>query len=201
MITLPVRDLSISQRQEYMQRSLAVGYAEVKRKGLAVEDRELVSLDLGPENLGLSDWATPVTQGGGFTTWINHMVSNWSAICIYKFLQLSLDPAVSTLEFLRNRTVIGINELEHCYGGLPIVTALARALMSREAKEVLDRLAGNEAEVSPDLGFPMEGYFSEPYVWGPGDQMNILVKSRRDSPGNYIVLGGFVIERRGNRVQ
>ncbi len=33
----------------------------------------------------------------------------------------------------------GINELETCYSGLPIIKNLAKALLSPESKEVLDR--------------------------------------------------------------
>ena len=42
-----------------------------------------------------------------------------------------------------------------------------------------------------------ESYFNEPYVFDPQDMFQVEVTAREDSPGDYIVLGGYVIERRG----
>ena len=197
--TIPSRDISIEDKKLFRERTIAAGIWRAKTKGIAVDDMELKWRDLAPEDVGLTAWATPATRAGEYTTWITHLVSMMSALCIYKVLQLSNNPTVASMRFLvGSGTVKGIHELEACYSGLPIIKNLAKALMSPEAKEVLDRLAGrDEMGVSPDLGSPMEAYFGEPYVYDPQDQVIIQVKSRQDSPGDYLVLGGYVIERIG----
>ena len=196
-ITIPSRDLKIEDKKLFRERVLRAGIQRAKDKGLAEE--ELVFRDLAPEDVGLTSWATPSMLANTYTAWINHTVSRYSVLCFYKILQLSNDPTVASIRlWLGPRaTTKGIHELETCYSGLPIIKNLAKALMSPGAKEVIDRLAGRDREVSPDFGSPMEAYFGEPYVYDSEDTFVIEVKSRRDSPGDYLVLGGYVIERRG----
>jgi len=153
--------------------------------------------DLRPEDLGLRSWAVPPIAANTPTAWIRAFVSPTQVIGIYKVLQLSANPKVSTLELYRGaRMRLGIHELESCYGGLPILKALQKALLSPEARQVLDRMAGREPmEAHPDFGSHVEAYFSEPYVFGPNDTLELVVTARQDTVDDYLVLGGFVAER------
>jgi len=193
--TIPSRDISIEDRKLHRERVIAAGVARAGQRGIILDSGEVALLDLAPEDVGASSWATPPTVAGVYTTWLSWTVPR-KVLVIYKVLQLSINPTVTSLRFWRGSrmTTMGINELEACYSGLPIIKNLAKALMDPESKEVLDRLAGREdVKVSPDLGSPMEAYFSEPYILDPDSQFQIEVKSREDSSGDYLVLGGFVI--------
>ena len=195
--TTPTKDISIEERQKYRQGVIEAGKAQAIYRCLAPSREELIWRDLAPEDLGLTAWATPaIPSGGSYTAWISHTVATRCCICIYKVLQLSNNPTVTSIRLkLAAHTIWGIHELETCYSGLPIIKNLAKALMSPEAKEVMDRLAGrSDIGVSPDFGAPMEAYFGEPYVYNSLDQCVIEVKSRAASPGDYLVLGGYVIE-------
>ena len=198
-LSIPSRDISIEDKKQFRERTIAVGIHRAKAVAIANLEENLTWRDLAPEDVGLTSWATPPTRAGEYTTWISHTVLVGTVLCIYKILQLSINPTVASMRFLVGPvTIKGIHELEACYSGLPIIKNLAKALMSPEAKEVLDRLAGrDEMGVSPDLGSPMEAYFGEPYIYEPHYQVVIQVKSRQDSPGDYLVLGGYVIERIG----
>jgi len=195
--TIPSRDISIEDRQKYRERTIEAALHRAVDKGLASDQYGLTCRDLAPEDLGLTAWATPAMSGGTYTSWVAHTVASRRLTCIYKVLQLSNNPTVTSLRiWLGPRaTTLGMHELEACYSGLPIIKNLAKALMSPEAKEVMDRLAGRDGmEISPDFGAPMEAYFSEPYGFEPNSHYVIEVKSRRNSPGDYLVLGGYVIE-------
>ena len=199
--TIPARDINIEDKKKFRSQTIQNGLTRAMYKGLASSQEELIFRDLAPEDLGLTAWATPsIPSGGSYITWISHVVAIRCCICLYKVLQLSNNPTVTSLRFkagYHGATTRGMHELETCYSGLPIIKNLAKALMSPGAKEVIDRLAGRDMEVSPDFGSPMEAYFGEPYVYDSEDTFVIEVKSRRDSPGDYLVLGGYVIERRG----
>jgi len=198
-ITIPSRDIKKEDKKLFRERVLMAGVIRAKAKGIAFSEAELVWRDLAPEDVGLTSWATPSMLANTYTTWISHTVSRYSILCFYKILQLSNDPTVASIKFWLGprATTKGIHELEACYSGLPIIKNLAKALMSPGAKEVIDRLAGRDREVSPDFGSPMEAYFGEPYVYDPEDTFVVEVKSRKASPGDYLVLGGYVIERIG----
>lgn len=196
-ITIPARDISIEDKKHFRSQTIQAGIARALNRGLAPSEHELIYRDLAPEDLGLTAWATPAMQGGPYTTWISHTIVNKCYICIYKVIQLSSNPTVTSLRFWQGPRIatIGIHELEACYSGLPIIKNLAKALMSPEAKEVIDRLAGRDGmEISPDFGAPMEAYFSQPYVFDQDCSYVIEVKSRKNSPGDCLVLGGYVIE-------
>jgi len=196
-ITIPSRDLTIERKRDVREFTLNAGIANAKHLGLCVSSEELSVRDLNPEDLGKRSWATPEVKADIFTPWIDGIISN-TVLCIYKVLQLSAAPTTCTLRFQRNGTVIGLHELENCYSGLPIMQAFWETAMSKEAKEVMDRLLGrDDIEVSPDFGSPMEAYFSEPHIFNLQDYIHIDVKSRTDSPGDYLVLGGYALERRG----
>jgi len=195
--TIPARDISIEDKKLYRERTIEVALHRAVNKGLASSKDGLTCRDLAPEDLGLTAWATPaILSGGSYTTWISHIVATRCCICFYKVLQLSNNPTVTSIRLkLAAHTIWGIHELETCYSGLPIIKNLAKALMSPEAKEVMDRLAGrSDIDVSPDFGSPMEAYFGEPYIYDSQDTCVIEVKSRASSPGDYLVLGGYVIE-------
>lgn len=199
-ITIPARDLSMADKNYY--RSQVLVQAKTRLKQL-MGYSEFSELDLSPQHLGLNSWATPALSARAWNPWINVTVGNNKVIAIYKFLQLSLNPSVTSLKiWLGPRAnCMGIHELEHCYSGLPIIQTLARSLLSQEAKAVLDRMTSkDDIPVHPDLGSPMEGYFSEPYILDPDNMYQIEVKARQDSPGDYLVLGGYVIEPRGQTI-
>lgn len=134
--------------------------------------------------------------------WIDVLCSKpMRIIAIYKVLQLSPKPKVSALAIFQGFTKVGYHELELCYAGLPIIENLKAALMDPTTRAVLDRMAGREEfPVSPGIGSHMEAYFGEPYVIDPQHSFKIEVKTRFRTSGDYLVLGGYVAERRGETI-
>lgn len=197
--TIPIRELSIEKRGDYRKRIFDMVAQHAMHRKIVSDLHELTSLDLSSADVGLIAWQTPITTANTFTPWIHIAVPSDKIFVIFKILQLSMNPTVTTLRIQKD-TVLGIHELEGCYSGLPIIKSLAKALMSPEAKAVLDRLAGRETIASPDFGSPMEAYFSQPYLFFPNDALKIDVKSRENSQGDYLVIGGYVFERVGARV-
>ena len=197
-ITIPSRDLSLTEKKGERERIVEIGISRMKAKCIIGHVAEATFLDLAPQDLGLTSWATPSLIGNVKTSWVRCVLGPQAVIVIYKVLQLSVDPTVANIEFWASGSCCAVHELEMCYSGLPIIKNLAKALMSSEAREVLDRLSSREdAPVSPDFGAPMEAWFSEPILYDPGVSCEIKVMSRRDSPGDYLVLGGYTLERAG----
>ncbi len=197
--TIPSRELTIQNKQQFRVHVVEAAFSRAVSRGLGNSMDGVTYRDLGPGDLGLTDWSTPKTSTQTFEHWISYAVPTKTIICIYKVLQLSSAPTVAALRIGTGYSVLGLHELEACYSGLPIMEALAGTLMSKENKEVLDRLAGreNDVQVSPDFGSPMEAYFSEPYVFDSDSKINIDIKARKSGNGDYLVLGGYVFEPRG----
>ena len=198
--TIPSRDITVSDKKYFRAKVIEMATNRAMATALVRQAEELSFRDLGAADLGLiHGWQTSKTSAHNFTQWINYIVPSITLLCIYKVLQLSAAPTVTTLRFRKNYGTLGLHDLESCYNGLPIMEALSRTLMSKENKEVLDRLAGrdNEVSISPDFGSPMEAYFSEPYIFEPNQTIDIEVFSHKDGDGDYLVLGGYVVEPRG----
>jgi hypothetical protein len=192
----------MEEKEFFREKVLQTAVGRGASQGLWAQPHTWRHRDLAPEDLGLNlDWATPPLRKGAYSQWIRVVVSANQIICIYKVLQLSENPTVTTLRLSNGPSIKGIHELEACYSGLPTLKSLRKALMSREGKEALNRLAGRDNPVSPELlGTPMEVYFSEPYLLEPLTLWTIEVKARKDSAGDYLVLGGFVVEPAGARI-
>lgn len=200
--TIPAHDLSLEKRQEH--RNLVQELLKRRAIDLGIAPHALDDLtirDLSPEDLGLTSWATPAQDAGTTVNWIDCITKDRKILAIYKVLQLSAKPKVSALAIYKGVSKVGYHELELCYAGLPIIENLKAALMNPTTRAVLDRMAGREEfPVSPDIGSHMEAYFGEPYVIDPDYSFKIEVKARFRTSGDYLVLGGYVAERRGETI-
>ena len=197
---IPSRDISIEDKK--LHRGKLIEALIQRASDLALGRREQLTVrDLLPTDLGLTDWG--ITLTGQTSYWIpstnpSYSTPDMAIVGIYKFTCLSFKPLVSMLTLWKGASVIGKHNLESCYGGLPIIQNLATALMDPVARAVMDRLVGREESIHPELGGPLEGYFSEPYTFDPNSRLRIEVTGPEGR--DYIVLGGFVVELAGMTV-
>jgi len=201
---IPVSDLSIEKRGTY--RGLVLEALTNRQKTICGDLSVFVPRELLPQDLGLSSWETPevtqwqtpeVTQK--WTPWVNYITSPESVLAIYKLTQLHHDPNISQIKILRSGSTLGIHNLDCCYGGLPIIKNLQLALLDPTTRKVLEKLSSDGENFNFwGIGI-MEGWFSEPYIID-GDSRLIIEISGRKASRDQIVLGGFIIERRGTTV-
>jgi len=197
-ITIPAYELSLEKKVTFRVHVHQILVQRAIEKALATSRENLTIRDLSPEDLGLTSWATPAQAAYTTVEWIKCVIKPRQLIAIYKVLQLSAKPKVSTLTIYIGGSRVGSHELEPCYAGLPIIENLKKALMDPTTRAVLDRMSGREGfSVAPDIGSPMEGYFGEPYIIGPAHFFRVEVKARYRTSGDHLVLGGYIAERLG----
>jgi hypothetical protein len=197
---IPGSDLSPDNKKEYRNLTVQAGINRALTARLGNRQDDLITRDLSSEDLDLESWATPALSEGVWTEWFVDSPYNM-VVCIYKCLQLSPKPKVSRLAFTLDGRQAAVFDLESCYGGLPILENLRRVLMDPEARRVLDTLSGHDKEAKPVLCTTMEAWFTEPIIVDPSCQIRVELKARRAfSDGDYLVLGGFVIEPVGQTV-
>lgn len=198
---IPGNDLTPEKKEQYR---CQVSEACVRRGlecGLAQHRPDLRIRDLSSADLGLLSWSTPELKENTWVRWINVTSPSHGIIGIYKCLQLSMEPKVSSLSFWAGGSRVAQFELESCYGGLPILSNLKKLLLDPEAREVLKTLSGKEGEkAEPVLCSQMEAWFTEPIMLSPSYLFWADVLSHQDAPPDYLVLGGFIIESRGQTI-
>ncbi len=197
--TLAARDISLEDKKNFRAMlketmlTTLVAKTGIKREGIVI--RDLLPSDV---RLGQTGWATPPLVANAWNKWFVASVNQNQCIGIYRVTQLHFKPSISQIRFGNGVTIIGLHLLESCYSGFPTIEALAKALEDPVTREVLDRMLGRDEDprVHPDFGAPMEAWFSQPYVYSPGDTIRIDVYAGNIAP-DYLVLGGFVAEPQG----
>lgn len=189
---IPSKDLTIKQKESYRGQVLDTMMSRALSTRTILDEAVGLMRELLPSDLGLKNWVTPEQKAGEDKVWIAHNV-NHRQISIYKILQLSSEPGVSQITFIRNGSIEGIHPLESIYGSLPFWKLLASTLLSPQATKVLERLAGKPIKMLPDI-VEMEGYFSEPYIFDREDRVEITLLTSQPTPGDTLYLGGLVVE-------
>jgi hypothetical protein len=195
---LPVYDVGINDRKSFR----AQCYEMLRSRFNHFFNDQYPSttvLDLRPCDVGLTSWETPELKAQKWTKWVDYSLQPPKMVAIYKILQLSSKPKVSEMRVMSGASIMGEYGLEPCYAGLPILDNLRRLALSPDAKEVMERLTG-EAIRESIIGTIMEGYLTEPVIFDPQQTMRVSLMSYEDTPGDHLVLGGFVIEPSGMRV-
>lgn len=199
---IPSRDLTDSDKK-YLRVSCENSLIqELVNRGVIGGKEDVEILDLLPEDLGLRNWDTPGLKMGIWTDWVKYQFPSSTAVCLYKVLQLSNKPKVSEIRVSRgfSSSIIGQYNLESCYAGLPIIENLKFATMSEEGRAVLERLTGKAVKEGV-IGTVMEGYFTNPHFFSPQTVMNIQLKANyENTPGDRLVLGGYIAKPKGMRI-
>lgn len=202
-LTIPSRDLNNEQKLQLRDICLRMAVDRARGLGLGRTEKELtirdlLAADLGLPNWSLHPWSQPQHTWGNPSVWIS-LQNGMKTIGIFKCLQLGYHPTAKELRFGKGSVIMGIHSLESAYAGLPILESLREVFMDPEAREVLHRMTGNlDNNVNPALGTPMEAYFSDPYFYDPQDA--IRISTDWTNGDDYLVLGGYVVERRGSTV-
>ncbi len=197
---IPGWDLSTERKQEFREKTFRAGVQRAIYKGLAQNEHELVALGLLPSFLGLRKWIVPEPHPvDEWFTWIKHKTSPLVIAITHVSIVFPVTPGLNLLRFglgeILNATR-AVFSLSSLYSVGPLLKALEEDVSISKIAE-----ANNDRERIKWLkNWPiMEGYFSEPVVYGPDDFVNIqLFCDSAEKAG--LVLGGFVIERVGATV-
>ncbi len=191
---IPGWNLSIEDKKQFRCKTVEVAMDRAQHLALARDRCELVVEGLFPSYLGLKKWIAPEHPVDEWFTWIQHKVDSPSVIAItHVSIIFPVTPGLNLLRFCigpmaaATKAVFSLSSL---YSVGPLLKAL-------EEDASISKIAGanNEKERIEWLkNWPiMEGYFSEPVIYGPQDLVNIkLFCDSADKAG--LVLGGFVIE-------
>jgi hypothetical protein len=194
---IPGSDLSPEDKKNHRHNTLQMVMRRAVYARLVKNEQELIIRDLNPEDLNLESWATPALTRG-WVEWFSEAPVN-KVVGIYKCLQLSPKPKISSISFIVGGIRVALHDLESCYGGLPILENLQKVLMDPEARRILDTLSGKPEEgAKPILCSTMEAWFTEPVIVDNHVNLKTELSSRRDfGAGDYLVLGGLVAEQIG----
>jgi len=157
------------------------------------ETRELpnpIMRDLTAEDLGLNRWITPTQKQGVWSVWVEQIIPGLRYIAIYKITQITQDPKVHTIRFTTAHNCRGIYDLDTMYGTLPLLHKLDEF---KDEKRLSLTFAGLEE-------IKMEAYLPTIYVIPPDTYFSIEIVSSFDNEGDWLVLGGYVIEPTGMRI-
>jgi len=143
--------------------------------------------DLTAEDLGLNQWITPTQKQGEWSFWVEKVVRELRFIAIYKITQLTQNPKVHTMRVSIAHTVKGIYDLDTMYGTLPILHKLDEF---KDEKGLSLTFAGLEE-------IRMEAYLPTVCLIPEDTYVGIETVSSFDNEGDWLVLGGYVIEPNG----
>ncbi len=194
---IPGWDLSTEKKQEFREMTQRAGVQRALHHALAQNEHELVTVGLLPSFLGFKKWIVPEQHPvDEWFTWIKHKTNSVVIAITHISIVFPVTPGLNLLRFCLGEstsTTKAVFSLSSLYSIGPLLKALEEDVSVSKIAE-----ANNERERIDWLkNWPiMEGYFSEPIFYGPGDFINIqLLCDSAEKAG--LVLGGFVIEQVG----
>ncbi len=193
--TLPSWEISVETRKQYRSMTLEAMIHRALYLCIAKERHELTIRALTPKDVGLNRWRTPSQKPEENSTWIKFEVAANQVLGIYKLIQLSKKPKVTTLNFsvgFSSATVKAIHGIEHLYALLPVLDKI---------KEYKTQFTSQTIFGSVDQ-MVMEAYLTEPILYDAGDYLHLKVTSPEgNKSGDRLMLGGFVIELENKEVK
>lgn len=193
---LPAWELSIEQKKNFRVSCVEAAVRVAMEYKISRDRYEFRVRDILAEDVGLSCW-----QSNGQAeqqSWVHHRVTDSQIIGVYKIVQNSFQPRVTEIQFARNGHVCAHHPLETCYSGLASMARLIEVCRSEEARRLSD--LDRNIITTTDWGQRVEGYFTEPYVFYPGEEMSISLKRTPGDTCDDLILVGIVVERDGARV-
>ena len=188
--TISSWDISIKDRRVFRQTVIEAMIAKALVNGLARNRAELVIRTLTPGDVGLKRWRTPPQRPNESTTWIKFEVPSTQVFGIFKLIQLSEKPKVTTLTFSVRFKIGSVvkahHNFEHLYALLPVLDKI---------KEYKTEFTSQSIFGSVDQ-MVMEAYLSEPILYDGDDYLHLSVTSPEGNKnGDKLMLGGFVLEK------
>lgn len=180
---VPTWEIAAEAKRHFVNQSIDYAFQKAMVAGLARTLDELHAQDLHASDLGLTSWQIPEQPAYTTITWISHRIEG-KVIVLLKVVQLSEKPTISEIKVSSPAT--DIYELGHLYGLIPLL----RKIKQLGDLEILQTQYGLE-------NLRMEGWFSSPHIFGPGDCAIISVTSNspKASSGDKLVLVGYVVEK------
>lgn len=183
-------EVSIENRKQIRKWTQEAMISRALHKRIIQNRDEAVILPLTAKDVGLNLWRTPPQKPQEPTLWINSPVAVNKITGIYKVIQLSKRPKVTTLSLAlgySEATTIALFDIEHIYSLLPVLDKIREY----KAEHAIQSIFGSVDQMI------MEAYFSEPIIYDNQDQMQIRVTSPEgNKSGDRLILGGFVLEPR-----
>jgi hypothetical protein len=152
--------------------------------------------DIEDMDLGIEGWKLPgaMTNKYSGATWINHQVLPYQMVIIYGVCSLQEHLSVRTLVFKLGSTgasIIGRNELTE----LRTIEKAIKAISECKDQEWLQKTFGYVSYKLRSVG-----YFSRPYVYVPGDFVNISAIFDETPELAELKLMGYVAEAAGANI-
>lgn len=181
-------ELSTEYRKQFRMAVQEAMIACALSRGIIPRRYEAIINNLAAKDVGLKQWRTPPQKPNEPTTWINFKIPANRVLGIYKLIQLSKRPKVTTLSLALGfigATIKAHYEIEHLYAMLPVLDKI------REYKsdKAIQRIFGSVDQMV------MEAYLSEPIIYIGDDYLQLRVTSPEgNKSGDRLMLGGFVLE-------
>ena len=184
-------DISVENRKQLRGMVQEAMIALALYRGIITRRDEGIFLPLMPGEVGLKLWRTPPQKPQEPTLWVDSPVATNKVLGIYKVIQLSKRPKVTTLSLARgysDATILARFNIEHIYSLLPVLDKIREY----KANHAIQTIFGSVDQMV------MEAYFSEPIIYSSQDVLQIRVTSPEGNKnGDRLMLGGFVLERIG----
>ena len=192
--TISSWEISVDGRKTFRMLVQEAMLQRAVHRGIIKDRFEAEILTLRPKDVGLKLWRTPPQMPQEPTLWIDSPVANNKVLGIYKVIQLSKKPKVTTLSLAvgaSGATTKAVFDFEHVFSLLPVLDKIREY----KAKLAIQTTFGSVDQMV------MEAYFTEPVIYDSQDILQIRVTSPEgNKKGDRLMLGGFVLEKIGMTV-
>lgn len=187
-------ELSQQKRELFRRAVQEAMLARALAKGIIPERQYADIRALFPKDVGLKTWRTPTQSPYDVTPWIKYLIPRQTVIGIYKIIQLSKRPKVTTMSFRRGYTgctTVAVHQIENVYALLPVLDKIREY----KANHGIQQIFGSVDQMV------MEAYFSEPIIYEPEGYLYLEVTSPDgNKSGDKLMIGGFILEPIGMTV-
>ena len=189
---IPSWGISLEKKENFRYLMSGAMLRRARDLGIASQQDELVNMGLFSKDLGLPKWIVPEHKEGEWVDWVSCRVEPQQIIGVYGLsIIFPFTPGITIIKFsygLSAAVTLAVFPLSSLYSIGPIAKVLEEDIVL----SIIGQATNPELKLDWLQEWPkMEGYFSEPVVYSPGDLCTIRLWS--DSPDRAgLVLNGFV---------
>ena len=186
-------EISVQDKKAFRGGVLEALIARALHLKIAPNRYELIIRALMPADMGLTKWRTPRQEPGATTLWINMCPAPGTIWGIYKIIQLSMNPKVTTMKFSRagGNVEVALYQFEQITSLLPLLKKVEEFKTSHALQTIFGQVNN----------MVMEANLSEPVICQDDDIFQVRVTSPEGNRrGDKLMLGGFVVERIGRTI-
>ena len=139
------------------------------------------------EDLSLESWVTPSLKRGQTIDWIDTGCLSARFMAFYGIIVITEKPAISVISFnrmfIKSYHEIAKMEIDKLYSVLPIINRMSNLDYS---KSIIYQYGSLE-------NIRMQAYMT-PIYYSYGERIRISIKAIRDTDGEHLILGGYLLE-------